>query len=353
MPCNLRFSAAIIMLSLIAGPETPARQTANHEVAPQPNSAPAEAGDQVAGFARMLGGEWKMTVESGKSMYDTWHWGPGKHSLRVMTQGEDAQGNPWRAIQAVYWHPGRERICLWGLNPYAQSVEEGTITLEPETAEAIYDLYQAGGRRTIARRWTFDGRDRYRSALLEAVEPGRFVPLVEFVYVRSQPHTKAAPVLSEKAPEFPARLKALESLQGRPWEAPVGAKDTALLGAAAHIRSAIEWIPYADGIYVSVHAASADGEPEHVLDAYIYHHTGARALRCLALSSRGGVYEGDVDALDGGSLQAELKGREGDREALLVVRLDREVDGTIRQRLWSSEGDQRTLMLDVHHKVTR
>ena len=48
-------------------------------------------------------------------------------------------------------------------------------------------------------------------------------------------------------------------------------------------------------------APSKDGEPTHLLDAYFYHHTGADALRCLALSNRGGVYEGDLTVLDGGA----------------------------------------------------
>jgi hypothetical protein len=87
-----------------------------------------------------------------------------------------------------------------------------------------------------------------------------------------------------------------------------------------------------------------------LLDAYFYHHTGANSLRCLALSERGGVYEGDVTLLDGGALQLDLKGYEGDRVAPHVVRFDFEQNGILRHRVWSLKGTDRTLMLDAHHK---
>jgi hypothetical protein len=88
----------------------------------------------------------------------------------------------------------------------------------------------------------------------------------------------------------------------------------------------------------------------HELDAYFYHHTGTNALRCLALSNRGGLYEGDLTVLDGGALQLDLKGYEGDRVVSHVARFDFEQDGTLRHRVWSLHGTERTLMLDVHHK---
>ena len=71
-----------------------------------------------------------------------------------------------------------------------------------------------------------------------------------------------------------------------------------------------------------------DAEPTHLLDAYVYHHTGANALRRLALSNRGGVYEGDITVLDGGALLLDLKGYEGDRVVPHGVRFDFEKDGT-------------------------
>ncbi len=88
----------------------------------------------------------------------------------------------------------------------------------------------------------------------------------------------------------------------------------------------------------------------HLLDAYIYHHTGTNKLRCLALSNRGAVYEGDVTVLEGGALQLDLKGYEGDRIVRHVVRLDFEPDGTVRLCVWSLKDADRTLLVDVHHR---
>lgn len=54
--------------------------------------------------------------------------------------------------------------------------------------------------------------------------------------------------------------------------------------------------------------------------------------------------------VEGGALQLDLKGYEGDRVDRHVVRLDFEKDGTLRYRVWSLQGAERTLVLDVHHK---
>ena len=74
------------------------------------------------------------------------------------------------------------------------------------------------------------------------------------------------------------------------------------------------------------------------------------AMRCLALSNRGGVYEGDMTMLESGTLQLDLKGYEGDQVVPLIVQLDIEKDGTLRGRVWSVKGGERTLMFDIHHQ---
>ncbi len=62
------------------------------------------------------------------------------------------------------------------------------------------------------------------------------------------------------------------------------------------------------------------------------------------------MYEGDITVLEGGGLQLDLKGHEGEQVLPLVVRFDFEKDGTLHNRVWSHEGAERTLMLDVHHR---
>jgi hypothetical protein len=148
-----------------------AAQDAGSDDKPVQEPAPAKVGGPMAGFARMIPGEWRMTCKSGTSMFDTWHWGPGQHSMRVMTDGANAAGEPWRELEVVYWHPGRKQVRLLGLSPFARGVSEGTITIEGETADAVFDLYQTGGRRKMGLRWTFDGPDKYHATQLEATGP--------------------------------------------------------------------------------------------------------------------------------------------------------------------------------------
>ncbi len=62
------------------------------------------------------------------------------------------------------------------------------------------------------------------------------------------------------------------------------------------------------------------------------------------------MYEGDLTVLEGGALQFDLKSYEGDQVVPHVVRFDFEKDGTLRDRVWSLKGTERTVMLDVHHK---
>ena len=174
--------------------------------------------------------------------------------------------------------------------------------------------------------------------------------MAEWDFVRSWTLTPIRPLSAREAGNPSEHLKALESFLGHTWETTGEADGEWATGDAFHIQSTFEWVPLADGIYARVLAPRQDGEPIHLLDAYIYHHTGAGALRCLALSNRGGVYEGDVTVLEGGALQLDLKGYECDRVVSHVVRLDFEPDGTLRQRVWSLEGTERTLMLDVHHR---
>jgi hypothetical protein len=309
----------------------------------------AKVADAMASFARMLPGEWRVKFPSGTNQFDTWKWGPGQHSMRMMTDGSDAVGNRWCALEVVYWHPGRKQARLLGIHPdvpgVGRGVSEGTFKFEGETAEAIIDLYQPRGRRNIARRWVFDGLDRYHATLLEATGRDRYVPLTEWDYARSKTPTPARPRTALETSKPSERLKALEPLLGRTWEA----KGNWATGDALHAQTTFEWVPLLDAIYASVVAPSKDGKPTHVLDAYFYHHLGVNRLRCLALSNRGGVYEGDLTVLSGG-LQLDLKGYEGDRVIAQVVQFEFEKGGTLRNRVWNVNGAERSLMLDIHQR---
>jgi hypothetical protein len=317
--------------------------TAAQDAGPAREPALAAAADPMASFARMVPGEWRVTSESGTSLFDRWHWGPGQHSMRVMTTGLDAAGNPWRELQVLYWHPGRGQVCMLGANPFARSVMEGTIRFDGETADAAFDLYQTGRRREMGLRWTFDGPDRYRETLLEATGPAGLEPLAEWDHVRSDAFTAPRPRAVEVTPGPSERLAVLESLLDQTWET----ERDGVAGDALLLRSSVEWVPYADVIYARVVAPSADGEPAHLLDAYVYHHTGNDALQCLALSRSGGVYAGELTVREDGALQLDLRAHEHSRVVPHVVLLDLEQDGSLRARVWSVEGSERRRMLDV------
>lgn len=301
--------------------------------------APAEVQDPtgpMASFARLVPGEWWVTLNDGTSGFNTWRWGPGKHSIRV------ADG-----VEVYYWHPGRKEVCTLSLSSYASGVSEGTVQFEGETAEIVFDHYQTTGRRKLVLRWAFDGRDRYHEALFEALGSTEVGPMSEWNHVRKLP-TAPSPPAAEETPQPLEHLQALASLLGHTWEA-----EGDWAGQAFRVQTVFEQVPYVEGIYASTMALSEDGAPVHLFDAYFYHHTGTGALRCLALSSRGGVYEGDLTVLEDGALQLDLQGYEGDQVVPHVVRFDFEQDGTLRQRAWSLAGTDRKLLLDVRHEQVK
>lgn len=78
----MRTPRTLLAFSLIAAPTacTSTRDAQWEELPAQ--SAPAQAADPMAGFARLVGGEWRVTFDSGESAHHAWVWGPGKRSLR-------------------------------------------------------------------------------------------------------------------------------------------------------------------------------------------------------------------------------------------------------------------------------
>jgi hypothetical protein len=266
-----------------------------------------------------------------------------------MTDGIGGDGKPWRALGVVYWHPGRKEVRSLELSTYAAGVAEGTVKFEGDASEAIVDMYQTGAHRNLKSRWTFHGPDKYHDELMETTTgPDGYFPLAAWDWFRVAPPATPRSRAVEGA-KLPENLKAFEPLLGHTWETMGETTGEWAAGGTLHVQSTFEWVPLANGIYGRTLAQRKDAEPTHLLDAYFYHHTGAGVLRCLALSNKGGVYEGDMTVLDDGALQLELKGYEGSRLVPKVVRFDFEQGGTLRHRVWSVEGAERTLMLDVQH----
>lgn len=294
----------------------------------------AAAADPMANFARLVSGEWWVTLADETSSFNTWHWGPGKHSVRSA-----------HAVDVYYWHPARQVVRSFSMHPFARSVGEGTIRFEGETAEDILDLWQTSGPRKLASRWVFDGPDEYQETLLELMGPDGFQPLTSWKRVRKPTHTEPSARAAAEGPKPPHHMHVFAPLLGQTWEA----QGVWSSGETFHVRTDFEWIASVDALYARSVALIEGAEPVHVLDAYLFHHTGTNTLRCLALTEPGGVYAGDWTVLDGGALEFDLEGYVADRVVPRVVRFDFEADGRLRQRIWSRAGVERTLVLDAHH----
>lgn len=290
---------------------------------------------------RLVGGEWKMVTDTEVGLITRWDWGPARYSLRGVIDGVGGDRQPWRALSVVYWHPASKQVRSLGVSQYREGVAEGVIGIEGEMWENVAVMHQAGDRRDLKWRWTFDRADRFHDELMESTGPEGYFPLASWDWVRTAlPATpRAFEVAGAARPS--ERLKALAPLLDHAWAAE---------NAGRELRSSITWVPLSNVVCLRVDAIGGDGERTLLLDAYVYFHTGRRAIRCLALTETGGVYEGDVMVKKDGALELALTGHVGERVEMRDVRLDFEKDGTVRGRVWSVAGDERALMVDLFHK---
>jgi hypothetical protein len=303
---------------------------------------PAALPDRLAGFARMFPGEWRMTALSGTSMFRTWQRGPSRHSLRMVTDGQGAGGEPWRELDVVYWHPGRQRVCLLGFSSYARGVAEAELSFGEQSVQFDTELHQVGARRTLRSVWTFQGPDTYHATLLEKL-PGLatdYELLTEWDWHRRQAPVVPRSLAVEGAMEPSLLLAPLRPLLGS-WE---GRVDAAAANAEP-MQSTFEWMPIADVLHARVLGAGPAGDVP-LVDVFLFHHTGRGSLRCFATSNRGSIHEGDVRLLDGGSLQIELQGHDGAQALTHTVQLDFDAAAAMQCRIWRREGTERRLELD-------
>ena len=302
----------------------------------------------LAHFATMSTGEWRVTAASGTSMYHTWKWGPGNHSIRRFTDGKGADGKSWREVVVYYWHPERKQICLLGFSPYANGLSDGTIKFNGKTAEVFADLYQTGTLRKMRLNWTFNGPDKYQEKLSEAVGDNDFQTLVEFEHVRNKKAFERQPAIEDGAEldsKFPEHLQPLAPFVGTVWRS-----TGRWMGNAFDIQTTFELIPLVNVLYLRVTTPGENGDSTQLLDGYIYRHTGSNVVRCLALSKDGGLYEGDVSAKENSAIQIDLKGFNEKGTQRHLVRFDLHEDGTIRQRVWNQIEAENELVLDCQHK---
>jgi len=297
--------------------------------------------EPLAPFARLVGGEWRMTREGRAIQFDTWTWGPGRRSIVNSTHGWAGEDEPWRALDLYYWHPGRREVRVLGLHQdiptIGRGVMEGAVTFEDAAPRTRVDLYQQNRPRrprTLAARWDLEGPERYRETLLEAEGPDApFSELAAWDYVHTSELTPQGP-LPAAALELSANLRALAPLVGGTWSE---------RGGDDAPGATLEWLPLVEVVRLRVSSATS---AEPLLEAYLFHHPTRDFLRCLAFSAAGGVHEGHVVTPDDGSIRLLLAGYGDAGTAQHEVRLEPQADGAWRTRVWSVEGDGRTLLLD-------
>lgn len=338
----LYFILALAVGILLCGKGS-SEQNRDFQTVPKPEAS--KLANPMTNFERFVSGEWRQMASSGQSMYHTWHWGPGKHSIRRMTEGLGAGGQPWSEIQVFYWHPGRNKVCVLGLSPFDRGVNEGTFTWLGDKAEGDFDLFQTNGRRKMKSRWVILGRDHYKESLLEATGLNRFQTLVEFDLKRTKPEEVREPRITIPW-KLSEDLKAFEAILGAAWESQGKLFERGIV----HSRTTFELIPLVDGIYGRMVLLENNGQPANLLDVFIYYHTGARVLRCLVLTSQGTVFEGDLKVESGGVLQGKLKGFDGGQTSEVMARTELEIKGNFRIRIWRIKGEDQNLILDILQK---
>lgn len=295
--------------------------------------APEQAVHPLANFERLDAGEWRVTFAGGTTQFNRWDWGPGRHSMQAQTFGHGAAGEPWRALRVFYWHPRRQQVDLLGLSPFARGVSEGTITFTDDTATASFDLFQTGVERTMALSWNFIDGDTYQETLLESINTGAPVPLATWTHTRSRTLSALPDNAIQDPPQLSEPLRPFAPFIDHTWVTTLDPD----VENAARLETTFAWIPYANGIHARTDSIDADDRRTHLLDTYIYHHTGLQRTRCLALAAWGGVYECDVRINEDGSF--ELDGIGADHATLLTfeTRLTSSDDGTMRQQIWRKD----------------
>jgi hypothetical protein len=257
-------------------------------------------------------------------------------------------------MKVFYWHPSRKEVRTLGVSPAFRGVSEGTFTFDGIKAAGLVDMHQTIGHRVLGVRWTFEGPDSYHDELLDKVPEGFSLQNEwrRFRVEAASENERAAERTLEAAAKPSEFIKPIERLLGHTWEGKavpeVAAGPTA---DTLPTRTTFEYVPDADAIYGRVQTLDADGATSHSMDLYLYHHTGAGVLRCLALANsndgEGIVYEGDITPGDNGRwLRIDLRAHQSSSVSTIEARIDFEPRGSVRFRAWSTKGKDRTLIFD-------
>jgi len=307
-------------------------------------------------FTKLMGGEWRLTMQSGHMMFERWEWGPGRRSVISQTYGADGGGNPWRSLEVIYWHPQEKKLCTLGLSPdipgLGRGVSEGALSFDGTIAEGEFDLHQPGhpGRaiRKMMSRWKLEDADTLRRTLLEDDGSG-MKPLGEWTHRRVR-ELSTLPTVDPQADVPAAELAAFRRFIKGTWQA----VDTTHQNQARRTSTKLTWIPYLKAIHART-VANADTAQERVLlDAFLYFHVGLKKLRCFALVHDGAVIEGELSlASKKHRLMGTLIEYGNHSSRRLAVEIDWVKFPNVRERFWETKADgSREMIRDIQHQPT-
>lgn len=287
----------------------------------------------LAGLTRLVPGSWHVAFPNGQHHHRSWHHGPGRHSLWGCTRGAQGDGTQWEELRVVHAHANGDigfLVVHSDVPRVGRGVGAGIMHVDGDVAVARTELWQNPTRpRTTELRWTFVDDDTGDEVLSEATGLAGMEPLASwrFQRVARQPEPLAPTVV-------PARWRALTAWFGGRWH---GEREP-LRGEARACTTTCTLLPYAEVVHVATSlAAEPDGDAMPWLDAFCYAHPCSDTLQVLVLTHSGAAYVGDVE-VEADALQWNLRHTDDERAHPVRVRIERGVDGSLRQRMWADRG---------------
>ncbi len=309
----------------------------------------------LAPFARMIGGEWRVTFASGTTQFDRWRWGPGRHSIISETFGTDAEAKPWRVLTVYFVEPGSDAVRVVSSHPPAgelgRGMSSGTAVMRDASMTARTMLRQSGRpdhSRSIETLWDFRGPDAYRSALAE--DGGRgFEEMVAWEYTRSRALSEM-PAIADDAAQPAGALSFLASTVAHRWQADVMPASEVANDIGASMRTDLSVIPYLQAIHAQVTEIPTSAGLGSSIEAFVLQPVDRGPYRVLVLTASGCVGEGTVTITDDRSLDCSLEVVRGKDTLRRRLRVTLEPGDTMRTQVWSADSEPGALLADLLHR---
>lgn len=308
-----------------------------------PQSTATKPTSPLEHFSQLVSDSWTVTAQTGRKMQHTWKWGPGKNSIERWTDGESAQGDPWRELIVYYWQPDEKRVRFLGISPYASGINQGTIEFDGQKAIANSRLAQTRGTRDFQTHWQFKNADCYQETLLEKDSTGKLTELVSFEHIREPVHAN----LNAKVAATPAamrdELSGLRVLLGDAWEGQMDSRPHVSL------RTSIDWIPHANFLLGRVSKKSDGDASAEFVSFFVYFDVESKSARCLCLTSAGNVYAGEIPEAKDGRVQVVLQSNSSDENKIVKTAIEATDPNHLLQQVQTSRGKKESLSTTIRH----